>query len=278
MQVKIHLRHAATLLLWFTSLAGVAQAVEFNETLKAPRAIAGAELKTHAESYSASFAKLRDASPLEMVANKALTVERVDLEWQLKRALEDKRPLEDLSAFGLVKQENGFRIDYNAFPQWQPFPEMLAELLPTMDLNVAIPQFVARGFRESDVATLRSYLEEHDLKAETAARTLPMAIGFSKVVKKYDKIKRPAGRDQVLAFLYQRGNIEAEVRRAWAEGLIRALDEQRVRILQSCFSEIQSTGYWGPDDVEAGVANLLALMRLPDYEQRATAEARGVAP
>ena len=144
--------------------------------------------------------------------------------------------------------------------------------------GVAVPQLVARGFRESDVAALQNYLAAHDLKAETSARTRPIAISFSKVVKKYDKIKRPVGKDQVLAFLYQREKVEVEARRAWAEGLIRSLDDQRVRILQSCFSEIQSTGFWAPDDVEAGVANMLAVMRLPDYEQRASAEAAGATP
>jgi len=265
-------------LLMLASFAGLAQAVEFDEKIKAPMARGGAELKTQAESYSASFARLRTGSPAEMVANKALSQERFDVEWQLTRALEDKRPLEDLSALGLEKYENGFRIDYNAFPQWQPFPEKLASLMPTMSMDIAGPQLLARGFRENDLAALRSYLETHDLKAETSARTLPMAISFSKAVKKYDKVKRPVGKDIAFSFLYQRSKAETEVRRAWAEGLIRVLDDQRVRALHSYFSEIQSTGYWSPDDAEVGVANLLAVMRLPDYEQRATAEAAGVTP
>ena len=105
-----------------------------------------------AESYSASFARLRNVSPAEMVTNKALFQEHFDLEWQLKRALEDKRPLEDLSALGLVKHENGsFRIDYNAFPQWQPFPETLASMMPILSMDTAGPLLIDRGFRESDV-------------------------------------------------------------------------------------------------------------------------------
>ena len=269
---------AVAWLFMLASFAGVAQAVEFDEKVKAPMARGGGELKTLAESYSASFARLRTASPAEMVTDQALSQERFDLEWQLTRALEEKRPLEDLSALGLVKHENGFRIDYNAFPQWQPFAETLASLMPTLSMDAAGPLLVARGFRESDVSALRGYLETHDLKTETSARTLPIAISFSKVVKKYDRIKRPVGKDLVLSFIYQRDKVDAEARRAWAEGLIRTLDDQRVRVLHSYFSELQSTGYWSPDDVEAGVTNLLAVMRLPDYEQRATAEARGVTP
>jgi hypothetical protein len=269
---------AAGLLLCFASLAGVAQAVEFDEKLKAPMAIGTAELKSMAQSYSASFARWNEASPAEQVRNKALTFEHFNLEWQIERAMEDKRPLDDLSALGLVKHEGGFRIDYNAFPQWQPFPEVLASLVPTLSLDTVGPLLINRGFRESDVAALKNYVETHSLKAATSARTLPIAISFSKVVKKYDKIKRPVGKDVVFSYLYQRDKVGAEARRAWAEGLIQVLDDQRVRVLHSYFAEMQGSRYWLPDDADAGIANLLALMRLPDYEQLATAEARGESP
>ena len=276
-------RGAAGLLLWLASVAAVAQAVDsdqklFDEKLKAPRAMGGPELKSTAQNYSASFARMREASPAELVTNKALFLEHFDLVWQINRALEDQRPLEDLSALGLVKYEGGFRIDYGAFPQWQPFPELVASLVPTWSMDSVGPLLVNRGFRESDVVALKSYVDTHDLKAATSARTLPIAISFSKLVKKYDKLKHPIGKDLVFAFLYQRGKVEAEARRAWAEGLIRTLDDQRVRILRSYFAEMPGTGYWAASDVNAGVANLLAVMRLPDYEQRATAEARGVSP
>lgn len=272
-------RVAAGLLLWLASFAGVAQAVEFDERLRAPRAIGGAELKSKAESYSATFARLRDVSPSEMVRNKALTLEHFDLEWQIERALEDKRPLEDLSAVGLVKQDGGgFRVDYNAFPQWNPFPEVLASMMSIQSLDTLAPQLIARGFRESDVEAIRKYIETHDVKAAASARTLPIAISFSKVVKKYDRIKRPVGKDLVFSFIYQRDKTGSEARREWSEGLIRLLDEQRVRVLHSYFAEMRSTGSWSANDAEAGVANLLATMRLPDYEQRATAEAGGATP
>ena len=273
---------AAGLLLCFASIVGVAQATEFitgfDEKLKAPMAMGATELKSRAQSYSASFARLRELSPTEMVTNKALFLEHFDLVWQINRALEDGRPLEDLSALGFVKHDGGLRIDYNAFPQWQPFPELLASLVPTWSMDGVGPLLVNRGFRGSDVAALKNYVDTHDLKVATSAQTLPIAISFSKVVKKYDKIKRPVGKDLVFAFLYQRGKVEAEARRAWSEGLIRTLDDQRVRVLHSYFAEMPGIGYWSSSDVDAGVANLLAVMRLPDYEQRATAEARGVSP
>jgi hypothetical protein len=267
---------AAALLLWFASIAGVAQAVEFDEKLKAPMIRGGAELKSMAESYSAGFARLSTASPAEMVTNKALFLEHFDLEWQIKRALEDKRPMEDLSAVGLVKDESGaFRIDFNAFPQWQPFPETLASMMPVLSLDTAGLLLINRGFRESDVEAIRNYVETHDLNTATSARALPIAISFSKLVKKYDKLKLPINRELVFSYLYQRNKADAEVRREWSEGLIQVLDDQRVRVLHSYFAEMKSTGVWSASDTEAGVAGLLALMRLPDFEQRALAESRG---
>ena len=287
MQVHIYLRRkrprrpslTASLLLCLAGLAGFAHAVEFDEKLKAPLAKNGVELKAMAESYSASFARLRDASPVEMVTSKALTLEHVDLNWQIDRALEDRRPMEDLSAIGLVKDaRGGFRVDLKAFPQWQPFPEALASIVPTMTMDTAGPLLVNRGFRESDVAAIKNYVDVHDLNAATQARTLPLAISFSRVVKKYDKIKRPVSKDQVFSYLYQRNRVAAEARRAWSEGLIRVLDDQRVRILHSYFSEMGGTSYWFADDADAGIAGVLAMMRLPDFEQRATAEAGGATP
>lgn len=275
------LRHGAVagLLLWFASIAGVAQAVEFDEKLRAPLARSAPELKSMAESYSASFARLREISPVEMVTNNALFLQHFDLEWQINRALEDKRPLEDMSAVGLVKDGgDSLRIDYNAFPQWHPFPEFLASMMPDLSLDAAGPLLINRGFRESDVAAIRNYIETHDVKAATSARALPIAISFSKVVKKYDKIKRPVGKDLVFSYIYQRNKAYAQARREWSEGLIHLLDDQRVRVLHSYFAEMKGTGHWSASDAEAGVAGLLETLRLPDFEQRAIAEARGVTP
>lgn len=265
-------------LLMLASFAGGARAVEFDEKVLAPMVRGGAEIKAQAETYSASFARLSAASPMQMVSSKALAQEHLELKWQLQRAMDDQRPLEDLSALGLEKNGSGYHIDLNAFPQWNPPFEFLAVLMPSLDMDNLRPLLVARGFRDSDVAAVRNYLETHNLEAATAVRTVPLAISFSKVVKKYDKIKRPVGKDQVLAFIYQRSKIEVEAQRAWSEGLLRTLDDQRVRILLSYFAEMKSVSHWSPDNVEAGVAGQLALMRLPDYEQRVRAEAAGVTP
>lgn len=277
MHVRIH--HAAALCLALAAFAGSAQAVEFDEKLKAPMAKGAPELKTMAENYSATFARLDGASPAESVTNRSLFLDYFDLKWQLTRALDEKRSLQDLSSVGLIKQADGsISIDLGEYPQWDPFVAKLASLLPAMNIDSAGPLLINRGFRESDLVALKHYIATHDLKAAAKAKTLPVALSFSKVVKKLDKMKRPITNDLVFSFIYQRNKVEALVEREWAEGLLKVLDAQRVRVLHSYFSEMKGKANWAGDDVDAGVAGLLALMRLPDYEQRATADANGVAP
>jgi hypothetical protein len=273
-------RLTAALVALLAGSACLAQAAGFDEKLKAPQMKSAPALKSSAEGYSARFARLSAAaSPVELVTDNALFLEQFDLEWQLTRAVDDRVPLEDMSAIGLVKRDNGsIEIDLNAFPQWASFTDALVAMMPTMNFEVAGPLLINRGFRESDVAAVRAYLATHDVKAATASNTLPLAIGFSKLVKKYDKAKRPVDKDFVYSFIYQRNRAEAQAERAWAEGLLRVLDAQRARVLHSYIDEMKRSAIWGPSDTEGGVAGLLTLMRLPDYEQRAIAEASGVAP
>jgi hypothetical protein len=272
-------RYTAVLCVALSALAGAAQAVEFDEKLKAPQAKSAAEIRNLAENYSATFARLEAASPMESVTNKTLFFDYFDLKWQVQQALDEKRPLGDLSAVGLEMRDDGrILIDLNEHPQWDPFPRKLASLLPAWNLETLAPLLINRGFRERDVAALGNYIATHDLKAAAYAKTLPMAIGFSKLVKKYDKLKVPISNGLVFSFLYQRSKVEALAQIEWAQGLLGVLDAQRIRVLHSYLSELKGQSLWAPDDVETGIPALLALMRLPDYEQRATAEAKGATP
>ena len=158
------------------------------------------------ELFAQASRALQTASPAEMVIEQGALAANVSISmWQLTRALEDERPLEDLSALGLVKHEDGI-------PHRLQRVSAVAAVSRKARLADAAPEHgrprgrssSARGFRESDVAALRNYVETHDLKAAASARTLPIAISFSKVVKKYDKIKRPVDNDLVFSYIYQR--------------------------------------------------------------------------
>ena len=74
--------------LMLASFAGSAQAVEFDEKVKAPMVKGGAEINTQAETYTASFTKLSTASPMQLVSSKLLAQDYFELKWQLQRAMD----------------------------------------------------------------------------------------------------------------------------------------------------------------------------------------------
>lgn len=270
---------SAVLALLLASFAGMSQAVEFNEKLKAPQAKSNAALKSEVESFASTYKRLKETTPAELVNSDALSRDIFEIKWQLTRAVDERRPIGELAEFGVQPRGDGaYEIDDNAFPFWRTFDEILGLMLPTANLDIVGAQLIDRGFRDTDVAAVKEYVARHDPAAMAAAATLPMAISFSRMVKKYDKIKRPAGKDLVLSYIYQRNKADAQARRAWAAGLLNLLDAQRVRILHSYLSETTGTTYLAPSDTDAGVAAMLADMRLPDYEQRVTAAAKGATP
>jgi len=267
------------LLLVLASFAGSAQAVEFDEKLKAPMVKDAAVLRTQALSYAERFTALQAVSPLEVIKNRELAAERFDLIWQIQQAIDARRPLGDLSAIGLVQQGDGsYRVDFNANPQWNRPDELFSAVFSGIEWHGFGAHLVSRGFREADVAVLKEYLSTHDLQQIFRREALPITLSFSKIVKKYDKIKRPVDDAVVLSYIYQRERLKAEKGREWTAGLLNSVDGQRARILLAHFSEFHSTALWAPSDQRAGIDYQLQVMRLPNFEQLATAEAMGGTP
>jgi hypothetical protein len=261
------------------ALARTAQAVEFDEKLKAPMMKDAADLRAQARGYSARFAALRDAAPERLLTEAALAREQFNLAWTIQRAIDEKKPLPDLADVGIVPNPNGgVQINSKAFPQWLPLYERISSLLPSWDTTQYGPELIRRGFRESDITLLKEYLDTHDVQRMGAQRALPIALAFNKVVAKYDKVKRPVEPALAISYFYQQALARAESSREWTAELLAVLDPQRTRILIAFFSEFETTTWWTPNDVPAEVADLLTKMRLPDFQQRATAEVQGVQP
>jgi hypothetical protein len=206
-------------------------------------------------------------------------MERFDLGWQLQRAIDAKRPLGDLSDAGFVSRGDGsYAIDYEAHPEWHRLDEAIAGWLPQVDWTALGAELRARGFRDADVAALKTYVQSNDLRRISAQKTLPMTINFSRVVRKLDRVKRPVPDGLVMSYLYQRSRADAEATRDWVQGLLQTLDAQRTRILLSYFDEMTFTGVIAPDDQRAGIDEQLRLVRLPDFEQLAITEAKEGTP
>ena len=267
------------LLAVIAGFASSAQAVEFDEKIKAPMVKDAAVLRTQAESYVSKFTALKDADPRELISNRALSAQRFDLTWQIQQAIDTQKPLGDLSALGFMARPDGsYRIDFNANPEWDRPEDRFAVLLAGPDWQGLGEQLIGRGFRQVDVETLKEYISTHDLQKVSRRESLPISLSFSKMVKKFAKIKRPVDDAFVLSYIYQREKFRAEMGRAWAEGLLNSLDAQRARILLAYFGEMPTTGVWGPSNQRAGIDEQVHLMRLLDFERLATAEAMGDAP
>ncbi|HET9472997.1 MAG TPA: hypothetical protein VFO82_03835 [Steroidobacteraceae bacterium] len=255
-----------------------AQAVEFDEKLKAPMMKSQATLHSQAQAYGARFVAVRDASPEQLIRNSALAREKFDVVWQIQRAIDERKPLGELAEAGIALQADGsYLIDTKGHPEWNDLHQTIAALLSDTNLDRWVPLLVARGFRPEDVQVLREYVGFHDPVAASAAATLPIALGFGRTVRKFDQLKRPVSEALVQTFWYQRARAASEANRVWVEGLMKVLDAQRGRILLSSFLELSPITYWSPENVDEGTAALLAEVRRPDFEAIVTAEAKGVA-
>jgi hypothetical protein len=262
-------------LLFTLAVTGSAQAVEFDASLRAPMMKSQSELKSQAQDYSAKFAAVREAAPARLVTDAALSREQFDLAWKVKRAIDERRPLDELAPVGIVSDVNGHvRIDFNSYPQWLPYEERFATLFAEPNMEGIGRELAQRGFRDTDFAALEKYVATHDLERAVTEQQLPVALSFNKLVQKFDRTKRTVDSALVMSFVYQRAKVRSEVTREWAAGLLQTQDAQRARILFEYVSEPESFGYWTPTEQSTALSEILSTMRRPDFEQQAIAEAR----
>jgi hypothetical protein len=278
-RARQRLRIAAGLMLILANLAGGARAAEFDAKVNAPLMKDVGSMRAQAQSFAARFGDLNDTGLEQLITNRALASEQFDLVWQVQQAIDVRRPLGDVAALGLVSRGDGsYGIDFNAFPQWERVDRKLAALLSTLNEDALLQQLTNRGFTADEAANLKTYLAAHDAKATANGKKLPIALSFSKLVRKFDSTNRPVPDSVVLSYVYQRERASADATREWAGGLLNSIGAHGARILLSTMSEGSSTSVWAPSDQAAGIADTLAVVRRPDFERLATAQAKGETP
>jgi hypothetical protein len=166
----------------------------------------------------------------------------------VKLALDERVPLEDLSVFGLVAQANGSHaVDLRKFPQWEPLDDRLYLLNNPGVLQSYEPALRARGFRDSDITALRTYVATHDPRLQIYAEGRELVDTFAKRLQGRRRAGQPLNLEEMLAYRYQKANLKAELGRQWAVALLDALDPQRQRILAAfLFDEFESSLTLGP--------------------------------
>jgi hypothetical protein len=268
----------AAVLLFTLALTGSAQAAEFDASLRAPMMKSQGELRSSAAAFGARYREIHQAAPEQLIQDSALARQQFDLKWQVQRAIDERKPLDELASLGIVSQGDGsYKIDLNAHPEWNDLHETIAGIVSRADIAAQEPQLLQRGFSQADVKALKDYVSAHDPDVEASADALPIVLGFAQTVRKFDKTKRPVPESLALSFFYQRAFANRESNRRWVQGLFARLEKQSVRVILSNFTETNATRLWAPENASAGIAAYLAQVRQADFEARVIAEAKGAA-
>jgi hypothetical protein len=229
------------------------QAAPFDEKSKAPRAATAQALRTKFEAHFQRYQrKQQDADPGAFIRDPLAHKQWSDLYFSLKVALDERVPLGDLSGFGLIAQPDGaYAVDLREFPQWEPLDTRLYLLTNPDVLASYEPALKARGFRDEDFRTLRTYLATHDPRLRIHSEGQQLVATFAKRLQ-----GRKAGEslnlDEVLAYRYQKASLKAEIERQWAVALLDSLDRQRQRVLASFFDEFAASLTLGPPTESLG--------------------------
>ena len=269
-------RLGASVTVLFALLAGPTQAAPFDEKLKPPRAATAQALRTKLEAHFATFQrKQQDPDPAAFIRDAKAYRQWSDLDFALQLAMDERTPLKDLDAFGVVARPDGtYHVDLHAFPQWEPLDSRLHRLTNPEILESYLPALKARGFRDEDLTALQTYVATHDPKVDLHTQGRQLVDTFAKRLQAQHKVGQRLNLQEVLAYRYQKTSLRTEAERRWAVGLMDALDRQRQRILVSFLDEFQAEMVFGAsqDDLAATLEQEAQPILSGEYVQILTTE------
>jgi hypothetical protein len=248
--------------------AGIAQTPGFDERITAPATKDAAEFKSQARDFVKKHRELRAADPAQSVTDVSLRRQQFDLSWQIERAIYERRPPRDLESLGFERRDDGsYNIDTRAHPEWRDESQKIASLFNSGFREGLLQALLERGFRPEDGAAVDAYIAAHDVKKSLRETKAQVARDFRRVVQKLDAAGKPVPDSLVVAYWYQSRLAQTEVYRTWTAGLLKVLDAQRVRVLLSYLSEMDSYRSISPESTSEGIAGTLMAMRSPDFEK-----------
>ena len=62
-----------------------------------------AELHSQAQAFRRGLSRVARSAPEQLIRNSALARENFDLEWQIQRAIDERKPLDEFAALGIVR-------------------------------------------------------------------------------------------------------------------------------------------------------------------------------
>ena len=247
--------------------AASAQGAPFNQQLEAPQAI-GPQLRDKIQRHLKAAERKRSQGDEALLRDPAAHQEAVDLEFAIRRRLDEGQPLGDDAEFaqlGLLKQADGsYRVQTKDFPQWRSLDQQLLWFSDAQALEGFMPALQARGFRPDDVDALREYVRTHDVQAA-------MFSEQKELVQTFATRAPTATKEEVLAFVHQGNRLRREYERRWAVGLLDALSAHSRRVLTSyLLEEWPAEIVFGPPEriLDARIAETLLLFRTGEYQRQ----------
>jgi hypothetical protein len=250
--------------------AFAAQAVEFDEKLKAPMAASGAELKSRIEALAVKGGAADAQARVDEVRSQSFARQRFEARWLLGRMIDARKPLPELEALGFVAREDGgYAVDTEEHQEWRPLQNNLLIFADPEIIDSVGAALLARGFEPGDLEVMRNYVRQHDLKRMCSEDQLALLLSAGKMAKKRQKLKLPVDDRFMWSFFYQKASQLEESERRWAAGLLNSLTPHSQRALASYFSEGSGTMTIIPTDDSAAIAYERELLLNPDLEDLA---------
>lgn len=169
--------------------AAVLQAGTFDEWIVAPPALGAAAFKVRVKDYFAAYERLQSAtddSPGAQIRDRTEHDRWSGLQWRLARALDEQKPLGDLSEFGLISREDGsYSVRLKDYPQWAPLDSLLTVLRDPAVFESYATQLQARGFRDSDLEVMKEYVEKNNPQRAAFTANKPLIEMFGVVPDRF---------------------------------------------------------------------------------------------
>jgi hypothetical protein len=249
------------------AFAGAVPAARFDDKVKAPPAPGNAELKAVIRDYFDTYARVNANSTAGIVRDKAAYQQWFETQWRLQRAIDQKRPLGDLSEFGLTANADGsYSVDLAQYPQWDPLVGDLQRLSEPSVLDYLMGMLQERGLRDRDAQAIRQYVARNASRPNAAQ--LDITEGFGSRAKAQIAARRKVDSALLLAYFYQNGRVRHERERAWAQGLLDVLDPHGQRIVESYFREQAGQLTIGPEDLDLQAKFVVESITSGDFSRQ----------
>lgn len=227
--------------------AATSQAAKFDERIAAPKAASPATLKTLTREYFATYQRAQAKGVGGLIRDPVAYRQWSEWAWRVSETMDEKKPIGDLTEFGLIPQEDGsYTINNQLYPQWAPLDRQLTILRTPVIFDAYAPELKRRGFRDHDLEALKTYLDKNDPERSAFVENKPLVESFGAKVQSLHRARKSIAREDLKSYFYQTKRNADEARRQWAVGLLDVLDPQRQRILASYFEELKVAHSIGP--------------------------------